>query len=311
MTDVHSISGARTGVPYPTPSAFNAAITARLKIISGDSPYSITQLRRQFAYDRLLARVFTVGDTSWILKGGVAMLARLDSARHSTDVDLAASAPSPEAALHVLRNIAEHDLGDHFTFTLDQPRALVQGIAGLRIPVAATLGPRPFERFSVDLVTGSQITAPPEISKPLDLLADIPGLVRPDYRLYPLTDTMADKVLAIIERHGDRPSTRFRDLVDILLVVHTTTVDAAALRRALQSEHRRRNQRLSDHFDVPDAAVWRPGYERVAADVPDLRERTLEPALALAKVFLDPILKGELQHGQWDPATERWRPTTT
>jgi hypothetical protein len=48
----------------------------------------------------------------------------------------------------------------------------------------------------------------------------------------------------------------------------------------------------------------------VAADVPDLKERTLEPALTLAKAFLDPILQGDLQHGQWDPTHERWRPTT-
>jgi hypothetical protein len=181
----------------------------------------------------------------------------------------------------------------------------------LRIPVAAALGPRLFERFSIDLVTGAQITAPPEISKPLNLLPDIPGLIRPDYRLYPLVDSLADKVLAIVERHGDRPSTRFRDLVDILLVAHTTTIEAIALRRALQSEHRRRSQQLSDHFGIPDVTVWRQGYERVAADAPDLTERTLEPALSLAKAFLDPILNGNLQHGYWDPVSKQWRPATS
>ncbi|MFC4905705.1 nucleotidyl transferase AbiEii/AbiGii toxin family protein [Actinomadura gamaensis] len=309
MTDVRSYRGAGEGVPYPTPAAFNAAITARLKVASEESPYTVSQLRRQFAYDRILARVFTVGDGSWILKGGVAMLARLDSARHSTDIDLAASAASPENALKLLRNIAEHDLGDHFTFVLDQPRSLVQGVAGLRIPVAATLGPRPFERFSIDLVTGVQITAPPETSGPLNLLADVPGLVKPRYRLYPLVDTLADKVLAIVERHGDRPSTRFRDLVDIVLIAHTATIEAAALRRALHSEHHRRNQLLSDHFDIPDASVWKKGYERVAADVPDLNERTLAPALLLARAFLDPVLNGERQSGRWDPAGRRWLPT--
>src|SRR5258708_15621562 len=119
-------NGLNTGVPYPTPAAFNAAITARLKTVSKLSPYTVSQLRRQFAYDRLLARVFTFGDASWILKGGVAMLARLESARHSTDVHPAPSASSPEAAFLTLRNIAECDLGDHFMFNLDRPRSLVQ-----------------------------------------------------------------------------------------------------------------------------------------------------------------------------------------
>jgi hypothetical protein len=30
-----------------------------------------------------------------------------------------------------------------------------------------------------------------------------------------LADSVADKVCAILERHQDRPSTRFRDLVDL------------------------------------------------------------------------------------------------
>lgn len=71
MTDVPCTSGAKEGVPHPTPAAFNAAITARLKVVAKDSPYTVSQLRRQFAYDRLLARVFTVGDTSWILQMSV------------------------------------------------------------------------------------------------------------------------------------------------------------------------------------------------------------------------------------------------
>jgi hypothetical protein len=66
---------------------------------------------------------------------------------------------------------------------------LVKGIEGVRVPGTAQLGPRMLERFSVDLVIGAQITATPEAAHPLDLLGDLPGLVRPDYRLYPLVDT--------------------------------------------------------------------------------------------------------------------------
>jgi hypothetical protein len=292
--------------PYATSASFNTAITARLKIVAAESPYTVSQLRRQFAYDRFLARVFTLGDQSWILKGGVAMLARLAVARHSMDIDLAADFDATHAALHQLRLIADHDLHDHFTFVLAEPRSLVKGIAGVRVPVTAQLGPRMFERFSVDLVTGAQITAAPEVAHPLDLLGDLPGLVRPDYRLYPLVDTLADKVLAVMEQHGERPSTRFRDLVDIMLILRTSTIDAAALRRALASEHRRRGRSVTVSFAVPDESLWRAGYARTVVDAPNVVERTLDQALPLAKAFLDPILEGAITYGSWNPATRTW-----
>src|SRR5262249_14962434 len=162
--------------------------------------------RRQVAYDRLLARLFTFGPQEWILKGGVSMIARLASARHTADVDLVANVDSVDAALDALRAMTAKGLGDFFTFRFESPRALVQGVPGLRIPTEARLGPRTFERFGVDLVTGVVITGRPEEVEPL-LPLTIPGLVRPRYRLYPLVDTIADKVMAIVETHQGRPST--------------------------------------------------------------------------------------------------------
>lgn len=74
-------------VPYLTAQAFGAALTARLKQLAASSPYNISQLRRHFAYDRLLARIFAEPASRWVLKGGVSMLARISTARHSADVD--------------------------------------------------------------------------------------------------------------------------------------------------------------------------------------------------------------------------------
>jgi hypothetical protein len=91
-------------------------------------------LRRQFAYDRLLARLFATGSSERILKGGVSMIARLGTARHTADVDLVVRAASMDAALDALRVAAAQDLGDFFTFRFEGARALVQGVARLRIP---------------------------------------------------------------------------------------------------------------------------------------------------------------------------------
>jgi hypothetical protein len=108
------------------------------------------------------------------------MIARLPIARHSADIDLAARERTSADSLAVLRQAAARDLGDHFTFSFDAPRALVQGIDGVRVAAEARLGARLFERFSVDLVTATVTTATPEHAAPIIDL-DIPGLVRPPY----------------------------------------------------------------------------------------------------------------------------------
>lgn len=63
--------------PYRSAQALGSALADRLKAQANQSRYSVSQLRRQFAYDRLLTRVFSDPDQQWILKGGVAMLAQM------------------------------------------------------------------------------------------------------------------------------------------------------------------------------------------------------------------------------------------
>jgi len=293
--------------PYASPRAFDAALTARFKNAARESSFTAAQLRRQFAYDRLLARCFTGPDaTQWILKGGISMLARLGTARHSADVDLAAIAATPAASLVALSEVVSADLGDFFGFKLAKPTNLVQGIDGVRVPVTANLGPRLYESFHVDLVTAATMTGPAEI---VPAIADpgVPGLVRPDYRIYPLADSVADKICAIIERHNGLPSTRFRDLVDLVLVSRSRAVDARALCIALNSERRRRALADSSRFDVPDREMWETGYARVAARAPGLDGfRTLHEALAVVTPFVDPIVTGGRTAGRWNPATGDW-----
>jgi len=51
----------------------------------------LQRLRRQVAFDRLLARLFQVGDLKqppWVLKGGYAMELRMKAARTTKDIDL-------------------------------------------------------------------------------------------------------------------------------------------------------------------------------------------------------------------------------
>jgi hypothetical protein len=255
-------------------------------------------LQRQFAYDRLLARVFSAEPEAWVLKGATALLARLEgSARHTLDIDLYG------------RGMRLADLGDYFRFTLEPGRRIAEGGATMRVPVTAYLGATEFAGFHVDLASGVLMTGEPDDVPPLVSL-DLPGIVSVHYRAYPIVDHIADKVCALVEVHPrvGRPaqaSTRYRDLADLAVIAHTQSVDVAALRTALTSESGRRRIEPPTMFNAPDAAGWRTGYARVAKDVPGLAERDLEAALVTVKRFLDPVL-GATASGRWRPEGQRW-----
>lgn len=138
---------------------------------------------------------------------------------------------------------ARHD-GEHVAPVaadcVDRGLATGDELASAAAPYAqAYVGRRPYERFHVDLVTGTPLAALPEYASPL-LSVDIPGLARPHYRVYPLAGVVADKVCAITERPSDRPSTRFRDLIDLTLIARSQPLDAPATSEALATELLRR-----------------------------------------------------------------------
>ena len=295
--------------PYAEPSALRHAVTDRLRQRAREQQTQLADLQRQFAYDRLLARVFSAEPEAWVLKGAAALLARLGgSARHTLDVDLYRPAGRLEDAEAALRAAASLDLGDFFRFTLEPGRRIADGRVTLRVPVTAYLGVTEFARFHVDLVADIAMTGEPDDVASL-VPIQLPGIEPVHYRAYPVADHIADKVCALVEIHPrvGRPaqvSTRYRDLADLVVIARTQSVDGSAQQNALASESSRRGIELPTTFSAPNAAGWRAGYARVVRDVPGLAERDLDAASATVKRFLDPILGGDVA-GRWRPDRQR------
>jgi len=63
----------------------------------------------------------------------------------------------------------------------------------------------------------------------------------------------------------EAPSTRYKDLVDLVAIVTVTRVDADAQRIALASEAERRHITLPRRFEVPARELWERGYNAEAA----------------------------------------------
>lgn len=101
----------RQGLPYTTPAAFRRALTDKLRVMaSTNGPWPLPDLQRQFAYDRLLVRLYLLDD-GWILKGSTALLARHIAVRHTIDIDVY-RAVSREQAERDLRAALFLDGGD-------------------------------------------------------------------------------------------------------------------------------------------------------------------------------------------------------
>lgn len=247
-----------------------------------------------------------------MLKGAGALLARLENARHSKDIDLSYAEQSAEVeqAVSALRRALGRDLGDFFAFEVIRVVPLQEDAKGSRVHLQARLGAKLYTGFHIDVVVGTVMSGTPDLVAPLTPV-QMAGLVRPSYRVFPVADHLADKFCAMITSHSQagavNSSSRIKDLVDIALIAQSQELSAQALRRAVLAGTAHRNMALPDRFAIPDETAWRRGYPKVAADAPG-PVADYDQACALGRALFDPILSG-LVSGMWDPPASRWRPS--
>ena len=292
------------GHAYPSPQAFRQALTDKLREAATSSPWTLSQLQRQMAYDRLLERLYLVDD-GWVVKGATALLARGIGVRGTIDVDIYRERARALAEAE-LREAASRDIGDWFTFELGPGRAVATE-AAVRIPLTAYVGTASWAAFHVDLVGSDlRMTGEPEHVPPLARVL-MPDIEQHGYRAYPLVDHIADKISATVQRYGDqeRPSTRFKDLVDLVAIITEVSVAADPQMAALASETRRRGMEMPASFDVPDRGLWERGYAAEARRSLLLIAPTLAEALAVVRPFVD-LLLAATAIGRWDPTLGHW-----
>jgi hypothetical protein len=162
---------------YGTAGALRTALETRLLERSRREAVDLQRLRRQVAFDRLLARMFYSPRSvrGWVLRGGYALELRFHQARSTKDIDLTVRTGShrkhpaehaPIALRERLQLAAAVRLPDFFTFIVGEAMLeLDQAPAGgARFPVDARLDGRTFVRFHVDL------GARDDVIEPLDLV---------------------------------------------------------------------------------------------------------------------------------------------
>lgn len=292
---------------YASAAAFRQALETRLLALSRSQGSSLVRLRKEVAFDRLLARLLIAAPGRWVLKGGLAFDYRFGTrARTTKDMDLAGAA-GEEVATSDLLAAADLDMGDYFSFSIERTAKLDQLVEGaaVRYHVRADLGARRFEDFVVDIGFDLPPGWEPEVLIGPDLLsfAGIDPVAAPSL---PLEVQVAEKVHAYTRGYGvdGVGSTRVKDIVDLALVASTAELDAGKVRRAMSETFARRSGRALPAALPRPPADWAVPFGRLAGEIHLAAD--LDGGHQLAARLLNPILSGNVTTGRWDAVGQAW-----
>jgi len=230
---------------YASAEAFRNALEARLNRIAEVELIQINRLRRQVAFDRLLARLFRGDPAPWVLKGGYALELRFRTARATVDIDLTVQRVAPEATANqivrdMLQEVANSSLGDWCEYTIGAPVLDLDAApyGGARFPIEARMGGRIFARFHLDAGIGDAIIRPIEIIACRDWLS-FAGITPAQVQTISREQQFAEKLHAYTLPRSSANS-RVKDLVDLALLIGSGGLSPARVSDALDITFRRR-----------------------------------------------------------------------
>ena len=260
---------------YATAAAFRRAL-----LIAGKESVDLQRLRRQVAFDRLLARLFQAAQPRalpWVLKGGYAMELRIKAARATKDIDLTMRSASTSgekkddkknlAVLEKLQEAAAFSGDDFFVYTIGEPISDLDAApyGGARFPVEARVDGRVFVGFHLDVGIGDAVMEPLEVIEGRDWLG-FAGIASPSLYMIPREQQFAEKLHAYtLPRHGAANS-RVRDLVDMVLLIHSGTLARAKVAEAIRVTFDRRGTHGVPNPLPQPPTNWQKPYEALAKE---------------------------------------------
>ena len=277
---------------FSTPAAFKASLEARLKSVARQREMPLNTLRLKLVIERLLARLFAASDPPWLLKGGYAMELRYrPRARTTRDIDLTCSSNEQTLDLRLavirerLQDAAEKDLSDYLSYRIEAPSSELTGapLGGARFPCAAFLAGKTYGRFHIDLGFGDEPGVATETLVGDDFLAfaDIPP---PRVLAIGKPQQFAEKIHAYTFPWTDRVNMRTKDLVDLVLMIETGSVDPASVRDAVHAMFTKRTSHTVPASLPEPPKQWAKDFDAMAAEA-RLTTRDMEQAFAILHKF--------------------------
>lgn len=283
---------------FESAAKFDATAKRAIKASDGDTGNKYRAMLR----DRFLCRVFSDPEERFILKGGSGLLARIPDSRATKDIDFGTREPiSADEAFARIDTLAHIDLDDFIRFELTSREETLDknGYSRLlKLRYATYVGDEEKDPVLIDLSLDCEITLPPERINPANRVP-IDGIATCDYLVCSLPDQLADKFCAIMERQpGGWPSSRMKDLVDVIAYVTTHDFKFSELRYAIECECQRRSMDIPNEFAAPEE--WRERFKLFAQknNCPDIYT-SFNSAVSLASNFFNPVLLSDESPISW------------
>ena len=158
------------------------------------------------------------------------------------------------------RRLAGIGLDDSISFSFDKAEPIKaddEYRSGMKVWFTPSLGGKSLQAVSVDLVVDG---LEPETITPADRL-QIEDILVFDYRIHRAESALADKLLAMVEVHDGRPSSRVKDLVDVVVYAQACRIDSRNV-----APHMARAEAWAARLPAPawgavppgDAPAWSP-----------------------------------------------------
>lgn len=264
---------------YATAGALRTALETRLLERSRRDAVDLHRLRRQVAFDRLLARMFDAnlpGRDGWVLKGGYALEMRFHRARATKDLDLTVRVTSigqtpPDDLAAALRErlqlAASVELADFFVFNVGEASLELNQApeGGSRFPIDARLDGRSFVKFHVDLGVGDDVIEPVDRIVGDDWLAfaGIPTIAVPTLTA---EQHWAEKLHAYTLPRDGATNSRVKDLVDLVLLIELQAMSPTRIHVAVATTFARRGTHAVPTDLPPPPSAWERPFTALAAE---------------------------------------------
>ena len=212
---------------YATATAFRRALEDRLNAYTKQHGTNLHRMRKQVAFERLLARLSDSSSNRFFLKGGYAMELRIEQSRMTRDLDLILRSKkySEEEVqralmLDALQELAKKKSEDFFVFVVGESTMRLEAVpdGGYRFPVEAHLGGRLFEKFPVDIVSSTMVIDPVEQVSGHNWL-EFAGIEAVHFPAISKEQQFAEKLHAYTFPRSENINSRVKDLIDILLLI--------------------------------------------------------------------------------------------
>jgi predicted nucleotidyltransferase component of viral defense system len=262
---------------YQTASAFRSAIETRLKKISQQEGIALARLRRHFAFDRLLFRIFNEFESAFVLKGGYSMELRFAETitRATKDIDLLVKKSEIDVSLEKqnlliqskLQKAADKDAADFFVFKIGDSILDLEALpyGGVRFPVEARMDDRQFERFPIDIVVTSLVLDPLEELQSHDWLSFL-DIAPQKFPSISREQQFSEKLHAYTLPREKQKNSRVKDLIDLWLLIQENRINNEYLKKAIKMVFEYRGTHEVPKEILPAPEDWNEKYELLAKE---------------------------------------------